>query len=388
MRIPRRTLLKGITGSAAAGIFSVAAPSILRAQDEVKIGFIAPISGPFALPGIDMMQASQLAVDEINAAGIAGRKFTLLVEDNKLEPKATLDAARKLIQRDGVDAIIGVLSSPDRVAALSVTNAAEKLFIYPAFYEGGECHKYFFSTGSVPNQSVDPVVPWLMKNVGKRVYVMGNDFLYPRGMAKLIKEAVAREGGEFVGEEYYPFGTGEYGAIFQRAGAAKADVIWVMDAGQPVMVQQYRQFEMKPQLITTMIHENLTAQAGGAAEGVLANSTYFNSVDTDENRKFLAAYRDRFGKKIHPTTFGEAQYDSVWLYAKAIEKAGSADRDKVLKALAEVEFAGPQGRVSFSAANQHARVNSFVGRVNAGGLIDIVESFGQTDPVVPGCKLG
>ena len=386
--ISRRTVVKSAASGAAIAASGLGFPSILRANDEIKVGFIGPISGFYALQGTDMLQCTQLAVDEVNAAGgAAGRELALYVEDNKLEPKATIDAARKLIHRDEVDVVIGVLASSSRVAAVSVTEPAKQLFIYPTFYEGGECRKYLICTGTVPNQSVDPTVPWLAENVGKSIYVIGNDFEYPRGMAVLIKQAIERVGGTYAGEEYYPFGTSEYGPIFQRIKAANPDIVWVMDANQPVMVQQYRSFGMKPQLISTILHENWTTKTDGAAEGVLANASYFTSVDSPENKKFLSDYRARHGESVYPTTFGERQYDSVWLYAKAVEKAGSADKDEVVKAISQVDFHGPQGRLNVLASNQHARTNSIIGRVNKEGLIDIVKEFGQVDPVVPGCSL-
>ena len=387
--ISRRRVIQGMSATVAAGSAAIGFPAILRAQDEIKVGFIGPISGFYAVQGNDMLHSAQMAVDEINGQGAAGgRKLSLVVEDNKLEPKATIDAARKLIFSDKVDVIIGVLASSSRVAALSVTEPAKQLFIYPTFYEGGECKKYLVCTGTVPNQSVDPAVPWLLKNVGKRIYVIGNDFQYPRGMAALIKAAAERGGGTYAGEEFYPFGTAEYQAIFQRAKDAKPDVIWVMDAGQPLMIQQYRQFEMKPQIISTIMHENWTTKTEGAAEGIFANSSYFATVDTPKNRMFLADYRKRFGDSYYPTSFGESQYDSVWLYAKAVAKAGSADKDKVIKALSEVDFDAPQGHINVLASNQHARVNSVLARVNKAGFMEVVERFGQVDPVVPGCKLG
>jgi len=145
---------------------------------------------------------------------------------------------------------------------------------------------------------------------------------------------------------------------------------------------------MEPQLISTILHENWTTKTNGAAEGVLANASYFASaIDSPQNKKFLSDYRARFGEDIIPTTFAESQYDSVWLYAKAVEKAGSADKDAVRDAISEVEFVGPQGRINVIANNQHARTNSIIGRVNKAGLIDIVKEFGQVDPDIPNCDL-
>src|SRR5262249_46091451 len=136
-----------------------------------------------------------------------------------------------------------------------------------------------------------------------------------------------------------------------------------------------------------IMHENWTTKTQGAAEGILANSSYFASIDTLTNKPFLTEYFRRFGDSYYPTSFGESQYGSVWLYAKAVGKAGSADKDKGLKALSEVDFDAPQGHINILASNQHARVNSVLARVNKSGLMEVVERFGQVDPIVPGCKL-
>ena len=281
-----------------------------------------------------------------------------------------------------------VLASFIRVAVLSVSKPAGKLFIYPTFYEGGECDPNLVVTGALPNQSVDPMVPWLFKNVGKSIYVMGSDYIYPRGMAKKIQVDIEGLGGKYLGSEFYPFNTRDYSPLLQSAAAKKPDIIWVMDGSAPdTFVRQYREFDLKPQLVSTIMNENLAIPLKGAAEGELLNSSYFASLDTPANVSYIKKYRERFGNKIIPMSYAESAYAGVRLYANAVAKAGSVDNAKVVKALAEVDFEAPQGRVNIFARNQHMRCNSVVGRVRKDGMIDIVEKFGQIDPVTPGCKL-
>jgi ABC-type branched-subunit amino acid transport system substrate-binding protein len=131
----RRGMLKGTGSAAIAAASGISFPAVLKAQDVIKVGFIGPISGFYALQGNDMLHGAQMAVDAINETGAAGgRKLTLIAEDDKLEAKAAIDAARELVFQDKVDVIIGVLASHTRVAALSVTEPAKTLFIYPTFY--------------------------------------------------------------------------------------------------------------------------------------------------------------------------------------------------------------------------------------------------------------
>ena len=145
----RRTVIKGLGAAAAVG--AVGMPTILRAADQVRIGFMAPMTGDEALLGQTQHQCYQLAIDDLNAAGgIAGREIVSIVEDDETNTKATIDKARKLIGQDNVDVIIGLLASFERQAAMSVTIPAKKLLIYPTYYEGGDCNHYLIESGRDP----------------------------------------------------------------------------------------------------------------------------------------------------------------------------------------------------------------------------------------------
>ena len=86
-----------------------------------------------------------------------------------------------------------MIASLERQAALSVTSPARKLLIYTTYYEGNECDKYLVCTGQIPNQQIDPIVPWVTKNLGKSVYVMGSDYVWPRGKYRAVEEGLGGE---------------------------------------------------------------------------------------------------------------------------------------------------------------------------------------------------
>jgi urea transport system substrate-binding protein len=110
VRPSRRRLLKGVGATAVMG--AIGMPAILRAADQVKIGFMAPMTGDEALLGQTQLQCYQLAIDDLNASGgIGGRQIVSIVEDDETNTKATIDKARKLIGKDNVDVIIGLLAS-------------------------------------------------------------------------------------------------------------------------------------------------------------------------------------------------------------------------------------------------------------------------------------
>jgi urea transport system substrate-binding protein len=389
--VSRRTILKAGSALAVAGTGIIGFPAILRAQDTIKIGFHSALTGLETILGETQVNCFKLAVDEINAAGGAGgRQIEYLVEDNQTTTRGAIDKTRKFILEDKVDVIIGMITSLERAAALSVSAPAKKLVIYPTYYEGGECERYLACTGQIPNQSVDSFVPWIEKNVGKSVYILGSDYAWPQKTAEAISAAFAKIGGKTLGTEFFPFGTQDFGPALDRIRAAKPDMVWELFAGADAVtfVKQFASYKPGGQLLTNGIDELFTTSIGGAdVDGIIVNQSYFTTLDTPANKTFLANYRAKYGAKAIVNSIAEATYDAVWLYAKAVEAAGSAETEKVIDALGKVEFAAPQGTVKFDASNQHMVTNSIIGRCRKDGLFDIVENFGPIQPVVSGCKL-
>ena len=385
----RRSVLK--TAGAAAGLLAM--PSILRAAegDTIKIGFHSALTGLETLLGETQVNCFEMAIDEINAGGGAGgREIEYLVEDNQTTTRGAIDKTRKFILEDEVDVIIGMITSLERSAALSVSAPARKLVIYPTYYEGGECERYLACTGQIPNQSVDPFVPWITENVGKSVYILGSDYGWPQETAKAISAAFEANGGSTVGTEFFPFGVQDLGPAMDRIRAANPDVVWELFAGADALtfLKQYNSFKPGGTLLTNGLDELFTTAVDGSnVEGVIVNQSYFSSLQSPANETFLKAYKDRFGQDRWVNSIAESTYIAAHLYAKAVDKAGSADTEKVIDAMAGISFEAPQGPVTFDGSNNHLAVNSIIGRCRNDGLYDIIENFGAITPSVPGCNL-
>lgn len=386
----RRTVLRA--GAAAALGGTLGFPAIAQSKGKIKIGFQSGLTGLETILGETQLNCFKLAVDEINAAGGAGgRPVEYLVEDNQTTTRGAIDKTRKFIFQDKVDVIVGMITSLERQAALSVSAPAKKLVIYPTYYEGGECSRYLVCTGQIPNQSVDPFVPWLEKNVGKSVYILGSDYAWPRKTADAIRAAIEKTGGKVLGLEFFPFGTQDFAPAFDRIRAAKADMVWELFAGADAVtfVKQFASFKPGGRLVTNGIDELFTTSVGGSAvEGLVVNQSYFTTLDNPANKSFLERYRAKFGKTALVNAIAESTYIGTWLYAKAVEKAGSTDTDKVIAALGSVSMDAPQGSVRLDASNQHLVANSIIGQCRKDGLFDIVQNFGPVAPIVAGCKLG
>jgi urea transport system substrate-binding protein len=389
--ITRRAVLARLgAGAAAASALSLGMPAILRAQERpIKLGFLSGLTGLETILGETQLNCFKLAVSEINnGGGIAGRQIEFVVEDDQTTTRGAIDKSRKLVSGDGVEAIIGLIASLTHVAARSVTNPAKKLLMYTTYYEGGVCEPYFFSTGQIPGQQIFPSVEWLTANVGKSTYVIGSDYVWPRQSAVAVKEALEVNGGAYLGEEFLPFGTQDFGPVLERVKAANPDFVWVMVAGSDLItcLKQYRSFGFKQQLFSNGLDELFSFAHPELTAGTLSNQAYFMGLENEKNTAFKKAYGDMFGADKPINAIGEAAYDAVWLYKLAVEKAGTTETEAVIKALREVEFDAPQGKVNF-APNNVMRSNSILARGNDKGHWDVVQNFGQTDPLVVGCSL-
>lgn len=389
-KMNRRNTLKGMAATGALAAGSLAAPPILRAQDTVNIGFLTAMTGLETLLGEIQRNCFELAVEEINAAGGAGgRELTYTIEDNQTATQATIDKSRQLIFRDDVDVIIGLISSLEHEAARTVTSPAGKLLIYTTYYEGEVCDPYFVATGQVPNQQIEPMVPWLVENIGPRCYIMGSDYVWPRTSARYIQEAFERAGGEVVNTEFFPFGIQDLGPAFESVNAANVDMIWSMLAGADgvTMLNQYSSFDLEPRLVGQGWDEVYSLRHPELTRGVVSNQAYFMGLDTPENQAFLERYRAKFGPDVPVNGIGESTYAATWLYANAVAEADSTEVDKVLEALPRVEFDAPQGHVNISAENNHMLCNSILAEAGEDGQFEVIEHFGQIEPYIPDCSL-
>jgi urea transport system substrate-binding protein len=390
MMVTRRTTLKVLGSGATVAAAAIGAPAILRAADKVKIGFLSALTGLETILGETQLNCFKLAVDEINAGGGAGgREIEYVVEDDQTTTKGAIEKARKLLSQDKVNVIIGLIASLEHVAVRSVTTPAKRLLIYTTYYEGGVCEKYFVATGQVPNQQIEPMTKWLTKNVGKTVYVLGSDYIWPRKSTEAVEAAFQANGGKMVGAEFFPFGTQDFGPALEKVKAANPDMVWIMVAGADgvTALKQYRSFGMTPQLVSHGLDEIYSFAHPDLTAGSISNQAYFMGLDNPKNKEFVASYQKKFGVDKPINAIGEAAYDAAWLYALAVAKAGSTEDDKVIAALGQVEFEAPQGHVNINVQTNHMVCNSILARGKPDKSWETIENFGQIQPGIPGCEL-
>lgn len=356
--------------------------NIARAKEgaTIKVGILHSLSGTIAIIERSLHNAELLAIDEINAkGGVLGKMIEPVVEDPQSQVQVFNQKAKKLILEDKVAAVLGCYTSASRQAVLPVFEQHNSLLLYPTLYEAQECSKNCFYTGAVPNQQLDDFVPWIIKNIGPRFYLIGANYIYPKETNREVKALLKQFGGETVAEEYAPLGHTEFSTNINKIAAKNPDVVFSTLVGDQIVAfyKQFRQFGItaKDLPICTPITTEQEIRAMGAknALGHYTSFNYFQSTNTPENKAFVKNFQAKYGKNEVTNAVMEAAYFQTHLLAQAIEKAGTTDADALIfEGLPGQEFQAPQGKVKIDEKNHHTWLWSRFGRANAEGQFDEV----------------
>ncbi len=351
-----------------------------------KLGALIPITGIETHIGESMKVSAEIAVDQINAkGGILGRPVQLIIEDEASDPAIAVDKARKLMQVANVDVIVGTLISSVRNAVVEVTSKEKVLLFNPTYYEGGLCQNYFASTGALPNQQIEPFMPWIYKNLGKSIYLIGSDYAWPRGSNAFIKAYWEQQGGTVVGEEYVPFGVTDFSASIKRILDAKPDVLYPLIAGGDGITfwKQLAGFDFKGKRASHSVSEGIVPGLDAdVAKGIISASPYFMVVDNPANKAFLTEYHSRLDKDAYVDTFGEGLYDAINLIAAGAVRANSLKVDKLIEGIKGASFEAPQGTMTIDPVTQHASLGFHIAEITGNTWRDfnILETKSSISP--------
>src|SRR5213080_1525190 len=203
--------------------------SPIPAAEPINVGVIADLTGPLSFVGLANANVARMVIGDINAkGGLLGRQLELCLEDSATDDAVAAEKAEKLVREDGVDVILGGIYSSTRQAIKGpAVVEGRTLYIYPEQYEGQESDPLIFCTGPVPAQQVDPFIPWMMRETGaRRFYLPAADYVWPHVMNARLHEVVTANGGEIVGEEYFPLDHMDYRGTVERIVSSRADAVF------------------------------------------------------------------------------------------------------------------------------------------------------------------
>lgn len=296
-------------------------------DEAIPVGILHSLTGTMSISEVSVKDAEMMAIEEINkAGGVLGKQLKPIVEDGASDWPTFAEKTKKLLQKDKAAVIFGGWTSSSRKAVLPVVEQNKGLFFYPVQYEGLESSPYIFYTGATTNQQIVPAVTWLLQNKGKKFFLLGSDYVFPRTANKIIKEQLKAEGGETVAEEYTPLGHTDYNTIISKIKKDKPDVIFNTLNGDSnvAFFKQLKDAGISAKDLTTLsvsiAEEEIRGIGASVLEGHYAAWNYYQTTDTPENKKFVEAYKAKYGKDRVTDDPIEAGYFGVYLWAEAVKK--------------------------------------------------------------------
>ena len=354
----------------------------------IKEGILNYIRGTMAISETSVRDAEILAIEEINAAGgVLGKQIEYIVEDGASDNATFTEKATKLLENDKVATVFGCWTSASRKAVVPVFESHNGLLWYPVQYEGMESSPNVMYIGAAPNQQIVPAVDYLAENYGTKIFLVGSDYVFPRTANSIIKAQAKAMGYEIVGEEHTPMGHTDYTTIINKIQAAQPDFVFNTLNGDSnvAFFKQFKDAGLTADDVMTcsvsIAEEEVSGIGASYLDGHLVSWNYYQTTDTPENEKFVSAYKARYGEDRVTDDPIEAGYDAVYLWAAAVEKAGTTDVDAVREAAAGITFDAPEGTITIDGDNQHIYKTVRIGRINSQGLID--EVWATDEPIKP-----
>ncbi len=327
---------------------------VAQTQGPVKIGFIHTDSGPFAQPGADMRDGFLLYWGEIgNRAG--GRAVEILTEGNATNKvDEGLTKARKLVERDNVHILAGVIETP--IAYAIAPYVTERKVPFLITNAGGDevtqrrASPYVFRANFSNSDSSHPLGEWAYKQGYREMVLMAMDFGAGYEQIGGVARAFIDAGGRVIQEIYSPLGTPDFAPYLTRV-RRDAHVVAVFYAGADALrfVRQYAEYGLKGRIPLIgkgfLTEEDILARQAADAVGIVTALHWSAALDTPQNKRFLAAYGAKY--KRLPSVYAEQGYVGAQMVAKALDaiKGNIENQQAFLSALAKVEIDAPRGKV-------------------------------------------
>lgn len=328
----------------------VSRPVPRRASRPLRVGLLVPFHGSDAIWGPSCQYSAMLAAAELNAGnGIAGRVIELCAADAGGTPALVVERARRLVEHDRVDVLIGVHLSSVRVA-LRNEFSGKVPYVFAPLYEGGEIAPGVFAIGETPERQFPQAVRWLIESErAKRWFLVGNDYVWPRATHAAIRSFVEQAGGSVVGEEYVGLGSDNVERMVAGIAEARPSVVFESFVGSDC-VRFNRAFSRAGLAehcvrLSGAIEENTLLGIGARhTRNLYCVGGYFNALDTPENRAFLDRYRKAFGMNAPvQSALSQSCYEALRFFASLAESAGCLDIGALSAAYEGLRYRGGRG---------------------------------------------
>ncbi|MGE3144419.1 MAG: ABC transporter substrate-binding protein [Pseudorhodoplanes sp.] len=346
-------------GLAAALSLSVTAAP---AQEKLKIGVIASLSGPPAVLGTQMRNGFLLGVKELGGK-LGGREVEVIVQDDELKPDVAVSKVKAMVERDKVDFVVGPIFSNILQAIMKPVTDSGAILISPnagtSNFAGKECNPNFFVTSYQNDQNHEVLGKYAQDKAIKKVFLMAPNYQAGKDSLAGFKRHYK---GEVVDEVYVPLNQLDYSAELSKIAAAQPQAIFVfLPGGMGVnFVKQFRQAGLADKitfLSAFTVDEGTLPAQQDAAIGFFGGANWAPNLDNAVNKKFVADFEKEYGAV--PGSYAFQAYDAAKLIDSALKqtKGDTANKDALRAALKKADFQSARGKFKF--ANNHYPVQDF-----------------------------
>ena len=351
----------------AAAAALLASPSL--GADKVKIGFVTTLTTPAGVIGRDMVDAVNLAVQDIGGM-MGGLEVELIIEDDGFKPETGKQKTDKLVKQDDVHFVTGFIWSHVLLASRKSALDGGKFLISsnagPSQIAGKLCHENFFSTSWQNDQTPMAMGEVLNQQGVKSLYVMAPNYAAGKNMVAGVERTFK---GEILGKDMTKWGKDaqlDFSAELAKAKASGADGIFVFYPGKAggAFIKQYQQAGLQGEIalytvftVDSIALPNLQKAGMSGVLGSLNTQFWGPDLDTPQNKQFVSGFKKAYGR--YPSFYAAQSYDTIFLIKSAVEAVGGNldDMDGMRAAMAKADF--PSVRGPFRYGNNHFPIQNF-----------------------------
>jgi urea transport system substrate-binding protein len=308
----------------------------------------------------------------------------VIYEDDKTDPAVAVDATRKLIERDGVFAVFGPITSRNLNAIAPVIESTKTPLLYATNYEGGKCSRYIFSFSTVPNQELAQLLPYMNRTFGNTYFLLGADRAWPHKMFEAAEPIISRLGGRVVGKEFTTGKETDFAPLIARIAATKLKVLLFALKGDGL------NFIPRADDLGLLKHTKVASLGlsetdlgifGGKGQDMFVAVPFVAASDMPSVQAFVAKAKAESGAVV--SNYVMTHYNALTAMKAAIDKTGKLDKEAMIDALEGLAIESPTGPVRIG-RNHHATMNMFMAKTEGRDLVT-VDALGEIAPE-PGCE--
>lgn len=347
-------------------------------KPSIPLGLVFSRSGPYAMMGREMEKSALMAVDEVNQSDEFDFVFTPHLRDPGGIVAAYHAACDDLIRQQQVEHIVGCYTSASRKQVIPIVERTDRLLWHPARYEGFESSDNVIYVGAAPNHAVVPLVRHMLEHISVDVFCAGSNYVWTWESNRVLRDIVASAGGRILAERLLELGDTAVDHIVAEIIDRRPPAVFntlVGESSYAFMRALHKATTRAglniPMLSCSLCEPELKMIGTEASVGCITSSAYFESIESSENRAFVARWKARNGSDSLVSVDSQSTYVCVMLLARAIRRAGSSDVAAVRRAVANHRYDSPQGPIWVDPDNNHCFLTPRLARSVPGSRFQI-----------------